>query len=366
MAEGRLCGPLVRISRVHQELCRQHGNRIVVYVASPPLEPPDYLLRVGITHIEVIWNKPELEKPIKTGIAWLTRGIFRDVIRARKIIRQTRPSVVQVSGAILVAGVLAARLEGVPVLWLLNDCTVPRFFAQTIKFIAAASGATLMAASRAVIDYYNLQKTTPIVFPPLPSSLPERFSRKKVERRLGTLANLSPRKGFETLIDTVSLLQPKMPELRLEIVGRILGNKKWYYESLRQRALAKGIADSVNFLGFLEEPIEWLREIDVMVFCSEAEASPGVVGEAMACGTPVVATDIPATREMLGDAGVLVEPGNIGKLASSISEILTNEQLYRECAERGVKRSSELFSVGAIAAQYYDLYASLLSRSRTS
>jgi glycosyltransferase involved in cell wall biosynthesis len=366
LAEGRLCGPLVRISRVHQELYRLYGNQVVMSVASPPLEPQDYLCRDGITHIEAIWNKPELEKPIQTGLAWLTMGIFRDVIRARKIIRQTSPSVVQVNGAILIAGALAARLEGLPVLWLLNDCTVPRLFAQTIKFIAGASKAKLIAASRAVIDYYNLQKTTPIVFPSLPSSLPKPVSRKKVGSRLGTIANLSPGKGFESIIDVVSLLQPEMPELTFEIVGRILENKKWYYDNLRERALAKGVANSIHFVGFLKEPMEWLKEIDLMVFCSESEASPGVVVEAMACGTPVVATDIPATREMLGDAGILIAPGNIDKLASSIREILTNERLYNECVARGIKRSTELFSVETVAAQYYHLYTSLLSRSRTA
>jgi glycosyltransferase involved in cell wall biosynthesis len=366
LAEGRLCGPLVRLSRVHRELYRQYGNSIVAFVASPPLEPPDYLSREEIGHIEAVWSKPQREKPITTGLAWLTTGVFRDVIRARKIIRETGPSVVQVNGAILIAGVIAARLEGLPVMWLLNDCTVPRLFARTIKLIAGASGATLMAASRAVIDYYNLQKTTPIVFPPLPSSLPEPVSRKTVGRRLGTLANLSPGKGFETIIDACSLLRPEMPDLRFEIVGRILENKKWYYDKLRERALAKGVAESVHFVGFVQEPMAWLREIDVMVFCSESEASPGAVVEAMACGTPVVAADIPATREMLGDAGMLVEPGNFAQLASSIREILSNESLYHECVARGKKRSAELFSVDTVAAQYYDLYTALLSPSRTA
>lgn len=338
----------------------------MVFVASPPVEPSDYLCREGIGHLEAIWSKPELEKPITTGLAWLTTGIFRDVMQARKIIKETNPSVVQVNGAILIAGVLAARLEGLPVFWLLNDCTVPKLFARTIKAIAGASGATLVAASRAVIDYYDLQHSTPIVFPPLPSSLPEPLSPKKVGRLLGTLANLSPGKGFETVIDVLSLLQPEMPELRLEIVGRILENKKWYYDNLRERASAKGVAESVHFVGFLQEPMEWLREIDVMVFCSESEASPGVVAEAMACGTPVVATDIPATREMLGDAGILVEPGNLAKLASSIREILTNESLYHECVARGRKRSAELFSADTVAAQYNHLYTTLVSRSRTA
>ncbi|MGO9566191.1 MAG: glycosyltransferase family 4 protein [Desulfomonilaceae bacterium] len=330
-------------------------------VACPTLDPPDFLDGPGLEQVNLEWNKPQLEHPLVGGAKWLAYGIWRDVGRARAVIRQVRPSLVHVNGAILIAGVIAARLEKVPTVWHLNDVSVPRLYARVVKSLSLLCGATIIAASNAVIDYYCLNPSTQVVYPPAPKVKIESDITPRSTRRIGTLTNLSPSKGVERIIDAMVLLREEMPGIELEVGGRILENKRWYYELLRDRIAQAGLQDIIRFVGLVRAPIKWLRQIDLLVFCSEAEAAPVAVIEAMSCAIPVVATDIPATREILGDAGIVVSLGDTEALAASIKTVLSEAGTYEDCASRGLRRSDVVFSVDRISAQYSRLYNSLVA-----
>lgn len=110
-------------------------------------------------------------------------------------------------------------------------------------------------------------------------------------------------------------------------------------DELTRRASELGIEDRVAFEGFVEyEQIpDYYRAADVCLLPSYFEIQPLVCLEAMACDTPVIASDIAGVREMVtdGDSGILVPPSSVGPLARAIDRLFTSGSLYDQLVERG-------------------------------
>tara|TARA_R110000772_G_scaffold96874_1_gene195831 strand:+ start:4683 stop:5873 length:1191 start_codon:yes stop_codon:yes gene_type:complete len=135
------------------------------------------------------------------------------------------------------------------------------------------------------------------------------------------IGRLSRQKDFVTLIDSVGMLRGRSrPALR--ILGR--GSKPWQ-KRLRKQAERRGIADRFELLGHVENVAEHLVNADLFVSSSRWEGASNVVLEAMACGTPIVATDAPTgIREVLAPLGeeAIVPVGDSHALAMAIEKRL--------------------------------------------
>jgi glycosyltransferase involved in cell wall biosynthesis len=139
-----------------------------------------------------------------------------------------------------------------------------------------------------------------------------------------TLAKLVRNKGHEVAIEALAELRRTGIELAYVVCGD--GGKE---EELR--ALAASLGVSAIFTGLLdaEEIVAALAAADLVVHPSLREIFPNAVGEAMACGRPVVAADAGGTTELVGGdgtAGVLVPPGNPAALAEAIRTLLADPE----------------------------------------
>lgn len=124
----------------------------------------------------------------------------------------------------------------------------------------------------------------------MPSALPASFHAVAAGR-------LSTEKGFDLLIDALAIARRR--DLQLKILGE--GALK---DELMARAQVRGVAGRVEFCGYLHNPYPTFAEADLFVLSSRYEGFPNVVLEALACGTPVVATPAPGgTREILDGVG---------------------------------------------------------------
>ena len=83
---------------------------------------------------------------------------------------------------------------------------------------------------------------------------------------------------------------------------------------------------------------------------------------AMACGKPVVATDVGGVSEILGDAGILVSPRNPRTLARGILKVLSDEELARELGLRARMRVLKKFPIWKIVKEYREIYRELIRR----
>ncbi len=118
------------------------------------------------------------------------------------------------------------------------------------------------------------------------------------DRAAGTLrliaaGRLSQEKGFDILIDAIALLPDHAVTVAILGEGPLEG-------SLRKLADQRGVSERVRFLGFQRDPFEWFAQADALVLSSRHEGFPNVLLEALACGTPIIATPAPGgTREIL-------------------------------------------------------------------
>lgn len=360
LADGRVGGPQVRIVRIHAAM-NNIGCPVETIVVSPATQPENFFNSAGMQHVEMTWHKPVRERPFSSGMKWFFSGIWRDVASSRKLIAQFKGAVPHINGAIMLPVAIAASLGKEPWAWHFNDTSVPRFLALIVKFILYVGGGMPVASSHAVVSYYGLPDNTRVLYPPVGSVTAKACIDGRGDVvRIGMMANLSPGKGIEDVIEAFAIAQKERQDIRLLIAGRVLENKRWYFESMQQRVIELGIADKVEFCGFVSDPLTWMSSIDIFVFSSYSEAAGLALIEAMASGLPVVLADVPATREILGGCGILTPLGDADAMADAIVELAGNPALRRELGEKAEKRGRSVFSAGAIARQYCEIYSEIL------
>ena len=127
---------------------------------------------------------------------------------------------------------------------------------------------------------------------------------------------------------------------------------------LEARAKELGIADAVRFPGYVgdDDLVELYQHATAFVFPSQFEGFGLPPLEAMACGTPVVASTGGAIPEVVGDAALLVQPGDPQQLADAIGRVLTEEDLRAKLRRRGLERV-RAYSWKRAAQQILALYA---------
>ncbi|MGB6064278.1 MAG: glycosyltransferase [Desulfomonilaceae bacterium] len=158
------------------------------------------------------------------------------------------------------------------------------------------------------------------------------------------VGRLDPEKDFSTLLRAFCLVK-RNRNVRLMILGE--GPERHLLNSVAERL---GISEAVVLPGFVDNPLPFIANASVLVLTSLFEGLPNVLIEALACGTPVVATDCPGgTREILeqGRYGMLVQVGDVEALARAIEQTLDNppDRIF-------LKSAAERFSVDVIAKQY--------------
>jgi glycosyltransferase involved in cell wall biosynthesis len=139
---------------------------------------------------------------------------------------------------------------------------------------------------------------------------------------------LSKEKGADVLLDAMPLVRAVIPDADLTLVGE--GPLKSDLRAQRERL---GLNEAVHLVGFQRNPYPYFRHADLFVLPSRLEGMPGVVIEALAVGTPVVASDCPgAVREILRDCPIarVVQPSDPKALAETIVAALNspNRKLY--------------------------------------
>ncbi|MDX1395608.1 MAG: glycosyltransferase family 4 protein [Gemmatimonadota bacterium] len=159
---------------------------------------------------------------------------------------------------------------------------------------------------------------------------------------------LVPEKGAATLLDAIATLSARLDHVRLMIIGDGPERPK-----LERRATRPDLRGRVEFTGWLErrEVERRLSGSSVQVVPSEWSEPFGIVAaEALARGTPVVASDVGALPEIIEDgvSGLLAPPGDAEALASRIGRILDDTALRGRLAEAGLARA-ERFTIGRFA-----------------
>lgn len=168
-----------------------------------------------------------------------------------------------------------------------------------------------------------------------------------------------PQKGFAHLLDAIALLRRRLP-VKLWLIGT--GPLE---DVLKARAHELAITDCVWFAGFRENPFALIKQANVFALSSLWEGFGLVVTEAMASGTPVVATDCPyGPSEIIRNEreGLLVPPGDPVALASALERVLTDPDLQQTMTAAGLRRAQD-FSASKSASEHGELFQALTAPS---
>ena len=162
----------------------------------------------------------------------------------------------------------------------------------------------------------------------------------------------APPKDHPTLVEAFGLARRKA-DARLVILGKLSAP---YRTRLKSLARSHGVEGDLGFVDFDENPYRYMRRAGLLALSSRWEGLPGVIIEALACGTPVVSTDTPyGPREILGGWGDLPPVGDAPALARALVATLRGE---RPTAEALQARAAD-FSSEKAADAYVALFEEL-------
>lgn len=167
---------------------------------------------------------------------------------------------------------------------------------------------------------------------------------------VGMVATLESHKDQDTLIRAAAELQQHGIALTVRLIGD--GTRRAQLETLVDE-----LGAPVEFFGSRADVPDCVAEFDVFVFSTTDREGLGIaLIEAMAAGVPVIASDVPACREVLdgGACGLLVPPGNSAALADAIRTLSSDPDAARQMADAARGRAHRLFTSQAMADSYLD------------
>ena len=162
-------------------------------------------------------------------------------------------------------------------------------------------------------------------------------------------------KGHDDLVRAFAMVNATRPS-HLAILGREGDGTS----ALQQTIAECGVGERVTVIQYSDHPYHYYRNADVFAFPSRMEGLGTAVLEAMACGLPVVAYDIPPIREIGGEIRVatLVPQGDVDALAGEVLETLQDEENARSLADTAMRVVLDDYSLDAVARRVQELLAS--------
>jgi glycosyltransferase involved in cell wall biosynthesis len=215
-----------------------------------------------------------------------------------------------------------------------------------------------------------------VAFSPNPTVRTDVRAEWHVEDELviGTVANINPQKGIDTLIRAFATVRRAIPRSRLVIVGTEDPRHGRYSEHVKAQTAGLGLVEGVDvrFLGGRRDVERVLQGFDVFALASVArsEGIPTAILEAMACGLPVVATEVGGVVEVVehGVTGFVVPPSAPDAMAKFIVRVLTDDHLRMTAGTAARTVAEQSFSLENCAAAHiraFDLALSTSRRGRT-
>jgi L-malate glycosyltransferase len=358
-------------------------------LACPPGPLPEHAARRDIRAIPIAESVGSLKlhvvhTPVALGaMAAAAAGVLR-------IGRSWHPDVLHANS--IRAGMIAepvSRALKRPLVLHVRDCLPPSLLTRRLQASLAARATAAIAISHHVgraFDPDGVAQRLEVIDNPFDLARldPNRIDRHVARTNLGLrgdapalalVGQITPWKGQEEAILALAIVRRAHPSAVLLLVGEpkfvaraTRYDNRAYLRGLHETVAELGLGDAVRFLGEREDVPAILRACDVALLPSWDEPFGRVVVEAMAMGTPVVATSVGGPAEIIRDGvdGVLVPPRRPEALASAVVELLNDQTRRQEVGIAARTAAIGRFGRDRHAAGVSALYRALLGDPRTA
>lgn len=187
---------------------------------------------------------------------------------------------------------------------------------------------------------------------------------RQVQRRFGIrtdfllfVSTIEPRKNVPTLLRA---FRQFLDDYRLDVQLVLAGQKGWLFEEVFELVTELDLEEHTLFVGRVSsEELLWLYNVSQALVAPSIYEGFGLTPlEAMACGTPVIVANTSSLPEVVGDAGIKIDPYKADEIAVAMWRVLTDSELRQSLIEKGLKRAA-FFSWDKAAQETLDLYHSL-------
>lgn len=179
---------------------------------------------------------------------------------------------------------------------------------------------------------------------------------------IGLVARYDPMKDHGTFLRAAGTLHKVRPDVHFVLAGR---GVDWQNTALKEEIATLDLDGCVHLLGERADIAVVTAALDIASCSSYSEGFPNVVGEAMACGVPCVATNVGDCASILGDAGVVVPARDPGAMAGAWERLLAMEEDERRAVGvKGRARIGSHYGIDQVVRQYEALYGELAGASR--
>jgi len=297
----------------------------------------DRLAAVGA----VVHRGPDLRLPFGMKALGMAHGAVLSLKAAQLLRKQARRADLVLINSIHALPALAVARVPVPSVWMLHQVITSRFRLALVRFTRRAGYFTLAVSEAAAAPVRELGLSVDVIHNGTPSPVPTAPDDPPTQPVVGCAAALTRWKGQDVLLEAMAMVDS---DVVVELLGQRFPKDTAYERSLRARAEHPDLAGRVRFLGFRDDVLQVMRSWTLAV---SASVDPEAVGlttlEAMSVGIPVVGTDIGATPTIVGDAGLLVPPGDPDVMAREISRVVENVALWRRLHRAGPLRVGQHF-----------------------
>lgn len=323
------------------------------------------------------WVYDELCRHSIEPILLDARGSFnlKYLLGLRRIIRDEKVDVIQshLLGACVYSS-LAGLLTGTPVIATFHgevDIGEDERF-KALKFGAINLGAKNVIAVTDSLrdDLLNrtslAQKKIKIIYNgvdtakfirPRSSAIREKFGWHKDELIIGSLGNIRSAKGYDILLQTAALLQNSNKSFRFVIAGGAKEKDKLLIKLMAKRE-ELALEDKVHFLGFIDDPAEFLASIDFFLSSSISEGLPLSAIQAMVAELPMIVTRCGGYEGLISDHenGMLVKVSDPQALADTIDRVANDAALQSKIASNAKRYAMSTFDVQVMLDAYQSVY----------
>lgn len=336
-------------------------------------------------------NGGEIRKKLEDlGIKVHSLGMNRDrfhpkgIMRLVKLLRGQPPDLIQtwMYHANIVGGVIAKLITKSPIVWNIRCSKLEPPLATRSTAWVVKTGAVLspvvparivcgsVAAWRDHIELgYKQEKLVVIpngfdlerfrTDPTARESLRAELGLPSTVKLVGIVARFDPFKDPQNFVRAAAYLHTTMPDVQFVLCGHeITSSNAQLLEWIEQ----SGIRANCHLLGIRQDIPRLMAAMDVVVSSSQSEGFPNVLGEAMACGVPCVATDAGDSAQIVGETGKIVPIKRPEELAQACESLLRMDEAARHRLGRAAQqRIREQYSLPTIALKYEQLYQGLIA-----